>query len=273
MKNIKVIIISFLVCFAVFSLVCFGALKLSIYKATNTKLPKENKYYEQKYIECLKMLNIDIKNISNLKIERVKNISLNKDEIKMSNETFTVSIDSKTEDLVAYNAVVTSFPKSTATVEEARKIANEIYDNLKIENKQEYKLANISQFDEELWIVDYLKEYEKVKNPGEKITFSFSPQTKEIYNLVILRDKFAGNKVKITEEKALKIAKKKMQKNDMQKVKEIKLDIVKPNNYFSKTLNITKKNMRKAYVVIFENGIEIYVDVTNGKIIGGDVIL
>lgn len=273
MKNIKVVIISFLVCFAVFSLVCFGALKLSIYKAINTKLPKENKYYEQKYIECLKMLNIDIKNISNLKIERVKNVSLNKDEIKMSNETYTVSIDSKTEDLVAYIAAVTNFPKSTVTVEEARKIANEIYDNLKIENKQEYKLANISQFDEELWRVDYLKEYEKVKNPGEKITFSFSPQTKDIYNLVILRDKFAGNKVKVTEEKALKIAKTKMKSDKNQNVKEIKLDIVKPNNFFSYVFNFEKIKMRKAYVVIFENGIEIYVDATNGKIIGGDAIL
>ncbi len=273
MKNIKIVIISFFVCFIAFSLVCFVALKLSIYKATNTALPKENKYYEQKYIECLKMLNIDTKNISNLKIERVKNVSINKDEIKISNGMYTVSIDSKTEDLVAYNVSITSFPKINISIEDAKKIANEIYTNLKIENKQEYKLENISQFDEELWRVEFLKEYDGVKNPGEKISFSFSPKTKEIFNLVILRSKFAGNKVKITEEKALNIAKKKMKKYNVQNVKEIKIDIVTPNNFFTYVLNLKEPKMRKAYVVMFENGTEVYVDVTNGKILGGDATL
>lgn len=273
MKNIKIVIITFLVCLVVFSLAIFGALKLSMYKAKDISLPKENKYYEEKYIEYLKILNIDSKNVSNLKVERMKNSSLYKDEIKISNDMYLVTIDTKTEDLVSYSRKVTSFPKSTVTVNEAKEIANEIYNSLKIINKEEYKFANISQFDDELWRVEYLKEYDGVKNPGEKITFSFSPENKEIFNLVILRNEFAGNKVKITEEKALQNAKKKMHKNDMQKVKEIKLDIITPDNYFSDVLNLKKPKMRKAYVVIFEDKTEVYVDATNGKILGSDTVL
>ncbi len=223
------------------------------------------------------MLNIELENVSNLKVEKVNNISRNKEEIKISNGTYTVSIDNKTGDLVAYDVSIMCFPKSNVSTDDAKKIANEIYDNLKIENKKNYKLANISQFDEELWRVEYVKEYNGIKNPGEKISFSFSPQSKEIYNLVILRSKYEKNEVKISKEQALNIAQSKIKLSRTPKIKEIRIEIVRPNYCFAEVLDnseyIEEKNMRKAYVIILENDSEIYVDVSNGEIIGGDMVL
>ena len=225
----------------------------------------------------LNEINVSHNNIDNIKSHEVKDNINDLELIEYSNDDFILSVNKKTNELSSYINNKTSFPKCNLSEKEVESKAIELFSTFKIKNKKDYILNYVTKFDDEIWRANFVKSYDGLKNPGEAINISFAPTTNEIITLAIIKNEYNNNEIKISEEDALKIAQKYINRSITPKVKEVKIDIIKPNQMFKKVVenkmykHINK--MRKSYVIILENDSKIYVDVTTGEILGGDCIL
>ena len=70
-----------------------------------------------------------------------------------------------------------------------------------------------------IWYATFYKKYGDLINPYERVSVNFIPTINEIYQLVIERDKFEDNEIKISEEEAIEIAKNK--DNEIEQNREI----------------------------------------------------
>ena len=225
----------------------------------------------------LNEINVSHNNFENIKSYEVKDNINDLELIEYSNDDFILSVNKKTNELRSYINNKTSFPKCNLSKNEVESKAIELFSTFKIKDKKDYILNYVTKFDDEIWRANFVKSYDGLKNPGEAINIAFAPTTNEIITLAIIKNEYNNNEIKISEEDALKIAQKYINKSVTPKVKEVKIDIIKPNQMFKKVVenkmykHINK--MRKSYVIILENDSKIYVDVTTGEILGGDCIL
>lgn len=242
---------------------------------------KKELYKNSIEIENIKIylneINVSHNNFENIKSYEVKDKINDLELIEYSNDDFILSVNKKTNELSSYINNKTSFPKCNLSKKEVESKAIELFSTFKIKDKKDYILNYVTKFDDEIWRANFVKSYDGLKNPGEAINISFAPTTNEIITLAIIKNEYNNNEIKISEEDALKIAQKYINRSITPKVKEVKIDIVKPNQMFKKVVknkmykHINK--MRKAYVIILENDSKIYVDVTTGEILGGDCML
>lgn len=225
----------------------------------------------------LNEINVSHNNFENIKSYEVKDNINDLELIEYSNDDFILSVNKKTNELRSYINNKTSFPKCNLSKNEVESKAIELFSTFKIKDKKDYILNYVAKFDDEIWRANFVKSNDGLKNPGEAINIAFAPTTNEIITLAIIKNEYNNNEIKISEEDALKIAQKYINKSVTPKVKEVKIDIIKPNQMFKKVVenkmykHINK--MRKSYVIILENDSKIYVDVTTGEILGGDCIL
>lgn len=242
---------------------------------------KKELYKNSIEIENIKIylneINVSHNNFENIKSYEVKDKINDLELIEYSNDDFILSVNKKTNELRSYINNKTSFPKCNLSKNEVESKAIELFSTFKIKDKKDYILNYVTKFDDEIWRANFVKSYDGLKNPGEAINIAFAPTTNEIITLAIIKNEYNNNEIKISEEDALKIAQKYIKKSVTPKVKEVKIDIIKPNQMFKKVVenkmykHINK--MRKAYVIILENNSQIYVDVTTGEILGGDCML
>lgn len=147
-----------------------------------------------------------------------------------------------------------------------------------------------------IWYATFYKKYGDLINPYERVSVNFIPTINEIYQLVIERDKFEDNEIKISEEEAIEIAKNK--DNEIEQNREIinieaemgigKMNVdaylreTKKDEYEKREIPkeeyyVTDKRVRRVWFVSIEyekeedkiNRFTYYVDVTTGEIIGG----
>lgn len=194
------------------------------------------------------------------------------------NDYSETKIDAETGELIQTLSKKQEYTDNNCTEEEAKTIANELYKELDIKDEYKcYEQNGIAKFDEELWIATFSKKYGELYNDYESVKITFAPGDKQIKIISVINEGiYENNKVNISEEKALEIAKEKINYSGEY---EIKLAIVQPNYFFKDRNNylVYKKveKTRTAYVVTFkdsENTI-VYVDSTTGEVIGGDVAL
>ena len=136
------------------------------------------------------------------------------------------------------NALSNDKTNYRTTKVEAEKTAKELakkygYD-IEYYNYVEVNSNLVSDSDSFVWDVAFFKEYDRVKNPYERIEVSFIPQINEIICFTVINKKFENNPIEITEETAKEIALKEEQKNTQKyeiKTIETKLKINSMNGY------------------------------------------
>lgn len=228
------------------------------------------------------VMNVSKTDINKADISYYTNAIYSKDVVRLSDDNFTLEIDKNNGEIITYENKKQNFIKCELDKDEILLKANEIFNNLDIKDKDNYQLIYLEEFDEEIWRVGFAKKYEdNLINNGESVKFSFAPQTKEIVTLAINAKKYDNNSILITQEEALKIAKKAVSDNIKDFKITTKIEIVVPNyRYYENDLEsgqIYKEInvMRKAYVCEFadEFKTQVYVDCSTGEIIGGTEIL
>lgn len=222
------------------------------------------------------------KAISNHKIKENKNtIQFYNNEIDSRNESSIdfedelICLNADTGELIHYTQKNPSLSATNLSENEIKEIGLQLYESIKEMLNNEYVYTELEQYDEEIWTIRFYKYYDGLINPGESVKISFSPESHEIVNLVILNNEFANNAVEISQEEAFSIAKKYMKKTTATEMHS-EMKIINPNYFWFKNAGSYKNVniLRKAYVFICNDkaSVEIYVDCTTGEVIGGNMI-
>ncbi|MBQ9297796.1 MAG: hypothetical protein IJ223_01970 [Clostridia bacterium] len=217
-------------------------------------------------------------NTEDAKIQYLDNVRENVKTIVIDNEKCKITLNAEDGTLISYVNHKKDFPDNTLKEDQIKERAIELMDKIcKIENVK-YELEYIEEFDEQIWNAKFVKMYDGLKNDGERVKFSFAPESNEMYVLNIKGIKYANNEVKISEADARKIAELYLKKSVATDMK-IYLAIVVPNAYYNTELKVGEtytnpSESRKAYICEFNNkgNTLVYVDATNGEILGGDSI-
>lgn len=237
-----------------------------------------NKYIQlvEKYLNTYHFIDGMI-DTSNIKIESYDNNLDSISEIVLSNSDMIAVINSKTDELISYINQKTNFEKNSLSKAEINEVALGIFEN--IDNIQNYKIISLTQFDDEIYQAKFCKKYGKYINPGELISFSFAPQTREILTFSKKSIPFANNSIQIDENTSREIARKYFEQSSATDM-SLSLEIVVPNYCLTNSLDtnqVYKKAVetRLAYVYRFNNPshTEIYIDCTTGEVIGIDMML
>lgn len=227
--------------------------------------------------ECLARLNITSTTFDNPTIEKYKNNMEDRTEVVISDANMMVKLDNESGELLSYIHKNTKYKENTLNEDEVKKIAIELFDTF--EDCKNYKLCSLEQFDEELYLAKFFKKYDEYTNPGEMISFGFSPEEKEIVSFTKKSMPFAKNEIKISASEAYNIALPYLEASVATDMTS-NLKVVVPNSGALPVLEgdyVYKKasETRLAYVFEFNNPDKtiIYVDATNGEIIGIDFLL
>lgn len=212
-------------------------------------------------------------------IKYYNNALEHKIEKVIANENTILKLDAENGELLSYINKKNDFEKCFDNEETVKLKAVTTFNSLNIDDKSNYELYYVEQFDDEIWRASFVKKYGEKINAGESINFSFSPVSEEILTLSINKKKYENNEIVITENEARKVAQKYLNKSVATEMK-LSLEIVMPN-YFLKnlegddTLYTEIQTSRNAYVATFNNAAksQIYIDATTGEIIGGNMML
>lgn len=230
--------------------------------------------------DILSKLNISNKKIdlNNSKVTQYKNELESRTETIISNDEFSIQLNSDTGEFLSYISNKVLFEKNSLSNEEIKNKAIEIFKKLNISDSDKYELNYLTKFDDEIWRVGFVKKYDDLINPQENIKFSFAPQTNEIVTLALNSIKYDNNEVLVTEENAEKIADEYLVKSKADKM-SMSIEIVRPNYFYegkaeSEKVYTKVNRARKAYVFTFNNDSQskVYIDCTTGEVIGGDML-
>ena len=209
--------------------------------------------------------------------EYIKYPAVNKIYWKISfNEGYVIEVNAKNAKIVSYfDSTVNDIEiKATANKKEATQVSEKIY-NL-ISQDKDYVLKD----------ADYCKKYDDIFNDYQCIRLTFVPETEQIKIINIFDEEFENNPIVITKEEAEQIVKEKLSNETISSI-DTKLKIEKMNEYVYMQDNKLKENqaykmdvtVRKVWSVEFilkknnfEQSSKVYVDVTTGEIIGGDIL-
>lgn len=267
-----------------------GGVKLNNEEVRNSIVQvekSESKLSEEQIIQLAKKYEKNVTKDTTMQIQvrsleqgnTLKEDKYNDKKIWTVSDNYTeTKIDAETGDLIQTLSKKQEYTDSNCTEDEAKVIANELYKNLDIKNEyKDYQLNGVIKFDDELWIANFSKKYGDLYNDFESVKITFAPADKQVKIVSIINQGiYENNSVSISEDEAKDIAKKQINSNSNIKVK---LAIVQPNYFFKDKNNyLTYKEVEKtrtAYIVSLEdeNKTIVYVDATNGEVIGGDVAL
>lgn len=241
--------------------------------SSNKLIEKSNNILSKLGIESEKI------NINNSKISQYKNEVDSRNETLISNEEFSIKLNSDNGEFLSFTSNKTSFEVNRLSNEEVKKMAQDIFNKLGISNIEQYEMSYITEFDEEIWRAGFVKKYGDLINPEENVKFSFAPQTNEIVTLAINNINYDNNETLISKDNAEKIANEYLLKSKADKM-TMAVEIVRPNYLYEKKLDSGKvykkiNRARKAYVFTFNNDAKskIYIDCTTGEVIGGDILM
>ena len=258
-------------------------------------------------------IDLDVNKIESIELQKNPNYDEITYVIKLS-KTDQFFIDARTG---ALNNFYVDEGLSLEELEKCTSTREDVLEQAKLKLKEygydenEYKISYVySNADNDenksyYWYIWFSKEYDGVFNEYQSISMTFIPKINKVHSLSISDEPFENNKIKITMEQAIDIAKEKDKiintENYIQKGVDAKLDIVRvnPEVYLKEnglengnetatledgtiySYNTYKMNgrVRKAYKVTisYENrplGLTrtYYVDVTTGEVIGGEDI-
>lgn len=215
-------------------------------------------------------------NFDNLTVKQYNNAMDKRKEIVVSNDSFSVTFNANTSELISYTNKKASFVKNTLPKDKVEQVATEIVERLNIPEKEQYEAIHIDLFDDEIWTAEFAKKEGELINIGNRLRFSFSPEEKEILTFGRINVPYANNKVLISKEKADGIAKDYLSRCNATEVVSSNIEIVRPNYFYdadySTTLYTNINQMRKAYVYTFNDEFKskVYIDCTTGEVIGGE---
>lgn len=212
---------------------------------------------------CIELLQDDLKDIFYWEIKYDK---------------YTGKINANTGDIISISCKQNTYPISKLTEEDVKHIAIEVYKNLNM--NPNYKLYDLSPFDDSTWLVSFANYYNDIPNPYQCLKIAFNPTSKKIENLTVHYYDFENNEIVINKEKALELAKlvlKEKKNIAVEKEKDTSIQI-KMANYFLNDnpdfYNYKQPNyIRNVWDISFDKDnmtIEVYIDATTGKAIGGD---
>lgn len=158
----------------------------------------------------------------------------------------------------------------------AEGVAKEIY--AKLRQPLDYKLVELNMNGDDYWFACWKKEISKdVFSDYQAVKMFFVADTGELKNVCIFNETYdiGSNTVEVTKDQAISVAVLEVQAKGFNVLLDAKLKVVKPNYFWVdggtyKQLDVT----RLAWVVKIKNNLyeigEVYIDVVNGKVIGGD---
>ena len=228
------------------------------------------------------------KNENTLKVNSTQNVSqLTNDNIKKviddnktnskllkieTNDGYGITINAETGNLKNIITRENNYEKNTLSETEIEKIALDIYKNFELKEYSGYELEFLGQFDDELWMATFCKNYNGIMSEYEAVKITFSPMSREIKSVGIFDEKNEQNEITITKEQAEKIA------EDFLMIDAVdsELAIKRYNKLYEDMENYLDYSqstiIRNVWNVSLENGNTIFVDATTGNIVGGEEI-
>ena len=118
-------------------------------------------------------------------IERIKNELEDKEEILVSNKIGAVEIDAKTRKIIGYVNNNENYKNSkNFNKEKVIKISKDILKNINIDNIvddfKEYKHISAEEFDEEIWRVTFIKDYNGIRKSWRSGSIIHLPCNKRV---------------------------------------------------------------------------------------------
>lgn len=158
---------------------------------TNNITEEEAKSIANNFINKLnneKMEVLRSKNILQNKeehIERIKNELEDREEILVSNKIGAVEIDAKTRKIIGYVNNNENYKNSkNFKKEKVIKISKDILKNINIDNIvddfKEYKHISAEEFDEEIWRVTFIKDYNGIRKSWRSSSIIYLPCNKRV---------------------------------------------------------------------------------------------
>ena len=158
---------------------------------TNNITEEEAKSIANNFINKLnneKMEVLRSKNILQNKeehIERIKNELEDKEEILVSNKIGAVEIDAKTRKIIGYVNNNKNYKNSkNFNKEKVIKISRDVLKNINIDNIvddfKEYKHISVEEFDEEIWRVTFIKDYNGIRKSWRSGSIIHLPCNKRV---------------------------------------------------------------------------------------------
>ena len=244
---------------------------------------------KNKAIEFLDNINIEDEVI---KTEYIKYPAINKIYWKITfSKGHIIEVNAQNSKIVSYlNSTFNDIEiKAKVNEEEAIQVSDKIY-NL-ISSDKEYVLKEITKLSTTdnscLWQADYCKKYDGIFNDYQCIRIIFVPEVEQIKTINIFDEEFENNPIIITREEAEEIVKNKINNKTINLIKT-ELKIEKMNEYIYMQDNIPLEenqaykmdiSVRKVWSVEYtlmqknyEEQFKIFVDVTTGEIVGGDML-
>ena len=121
-------------------------------------------------------------------IERIKNELEDRDKVLVSNKIGAVEIDTKTRKIIGYVNNNENYKNSkNFNKEKVIKISKDILKNINIDNIvddfKEYKHISAEEFDEEIWRVTFIKDYNGIRKSWRSSSIIYLPCNKRIKHI------------------------------------------------------------------------------------------
>lgn len=118
-------------------------------------------------------------------IERIKNELEDRDKVLVSNKIGAVEIDTKTRKIIGYVNNNENYKNSkNFNKEKVIKISKDILKNINIDNIvdnfKEYKHISAEEFDEEIWRVTFIKDYNGIRKSWRSSSIIYLPCNKRV---------------------------------------------------------------------------------------------
>lgn len=216
----------------------------------------------------------------NLKRDVLRNITYW--EIETTDYDIDVNADNNTIEGI-YNNKENASLAETTNEENAKNIAQTLYDNLDF--PKEYELSYAKEIDDNTWEINFQMKYDNTYNPYESVKMFLNPTSREIISL----SKFSEKPIEIEDSISIETIKENVEKYNEEINKKLfdkinkeysckieidtaELTYTKPNTFFES--NITDEaelqEVRKAWKINCSQNLIIYIDAESGEIIRGD---
>ena len=213
------------------------------------KMPTKIKIYTE--VECRETAKTWITKLGTKYSESM--LTENKDGVyTFKADEYSISIDSKTNQIASYISSEEKFKTQTSTVESLLEISNEIVKKLEI---KDYKVTGVGTDKSKLAFISLTKVKEDKLIPGERIKILFEIPTKKIIKIETNNAVYANNKLKITTNEVTEIA-------ETYKTKYSAGSYVVEKRIFE----VSKTESRMQYECVFDTNKIIHIDCTTGKV-------
>ena len=191
----------------------------------------------------------------------------NTDFYKVESENYLLKLDTDTKEVTGlYEKQASADFTSTSSKSDAESFIISKYSELNL--PEDYDLVYLEKFDDFTWEANFQKKYGDVYNMYESVKVFFIPEKEEIVALTVFDEPFTKEfKTSITSSEAKETVTEEL--NLDSNIVSEELTIIKGNDFFE---NNSDEALYKAWILTTEDNEYIYVDASNGNIIGGDCI-